>query len=145
MMKLLQYNSSNKSRFMKLFLVFIAEKGPECLEENKDVISNCMNTTFSDYVPKNLSNPFPTMPQFIIGPKQCRFVLHMSFTICKFLHYLNYICYREVDEFEKCVVDALEKCSEITPANVIQSMFKFIKNETMCPLEAVSTGILFNF
>lgn len=33
---------------------------------------------------------------------------------------------------QHCVVESLEKCSESTPANLVESMFKFVRNETPC-------------
>ena len=33
---------------------------------------------------------------------------------------------------QQCIVNELEKCEESTPANLVESMFKFIRNETPC-------------
>lgn len=42
-------------------------------------------------------------------------------------------CYSsEMDKLQQCVVGALEKCTESTPANLVESMFKFVRNETPC-------------
>lgn len=37
-----------------------------------------------------------------------------------------------MDKLQICVVEALEKCEESTPANLVESMFKFVRNETPC-------------
>lgn len=90
--------------------LFIAERGPECLDSKKEAIQNCMNTTFGEYVPKESVEDMETLPKFIIGPKQCD----------------------DMQRLSDCVTSELEKCDEITPANIIESMFRFIKNETIC-------------
>lgn len=33
---------------------------------------------------------------------------------------------------QRCVVKELERCEESTPANLVDAMFKFIRNETPC-------------
>ncbi|XP_055373789.1 27 kDa hemolymph glycoprotein-like [Condylostylus longicornis] len=90
--------------------LFIAEKGPECLNASKEEIGKCLNNTFGGYIPKEGFESLETLPKFVIGPKQCD----------------------DIQAFEKCTVKVLEKCEDITPANIIESMFKFIKNETVC-------------
>lgn len=37
-----------------------------------------------------------------------------------------------MDKLQICVVEVLEKCEESTPANLVESMFKFVRNETPC-------------
>ncbi|XP_037931759.1 27 kDa hemolymph protein-like, partial [Teleopsis dalmanni] len=95
--------------------MFIAEEGPECVEANKDNILNCMNATFSAYMPKNglPIEPLKELPDLVLDPKQC----------------INFY------DFEECVIGYLEKCNEITPANVVESMFRYVKNETKCQVE----------
>jgi len=91
--------------------LFIAEKGPECLNASKEEVGKCFNNTFGGYIPKEGFESLENLPKFVIGPKQCDDLL----------------------VFEKCTVKVLEKCEDITPANIIESMFKFIKkNETVC-------------
>lgn len=90
--------------------LFIAERGPECLDSKKEGIQRCMNETFGEYVPKESVEHMETLPKFIIGPKQCE----------------------DIQKLSDCVTAELEKCEEITPANIIESMFRFIKNETIC-------------
>lgn len=34
--------------------------------------------------------------------------------------------------FQACVVTELEKCSDPTPANIVDSIFNFVKRETPC-------------
>lgn len=38
----------------------------------------------------------------------------------------------DMDTLQRCVVKSLEKCEESTPANLVESMFKFVRNETPC-------------
>lgn len=96
--------------------LFIAEKGPECLESKKDDIQQCLNSTFSHYIPKEGIENVKTLPKFVMGEKQCE----------------------DIQKLETCIVDKLESCSEITPANIVESMFRFIKNETICRNKPIS-------
>lgn len=41
-----------------------------------------------------------------------------------------------------CVVNELERCEESTPANLVDAMFKFIRNETPCVHIAVCIMII---
>lgn len=44
-------------------------------------------------------------------------------------------------KLQQCVVNELEHCEESTPANLVDSMFKFIRNETPCVNMTVSSGV----
>lgn len=90
--------------------LFIAEKGPECLEAHKEGIQSCINSTFSGYIPDEGIENVKTLPKFVMGTKQCA----------------------DMERLETCIVKKLETCEEITPANIVESMFRFIKNETIC-------------
>lgn len=37
-----------------------------------------------------------------------------------------------MNKLQNCIVAELEYCEESTPANLVESMFKFIRNETPC-------------
>ncbi|XP_052872593.1 27 kDa hemolymph protein [Anopheles cruzii] len=87
--------------------LFIAEKGPECFLEQKDDLIACANNTFSGYIPEtNLD----TIPKLVIGPKQCE-----DFT-----------------KLQNCMVRELEQCDESTPANLVESLFRYIKKGSPC-------------
>ncbi|XP_055906568.1 27 kDa hemolymph protein-like [Eupeodes corollae] len=90
--------------------LFFAEQGPECLEEKKDEINNCMNESFAEYIPKNGLPDINNQPQIVMGKKECK----------------------DIENFEKCVLFHLGKCNDITPSNIIESVFKYVKNETEC-------------
>lgn len=93
--------------------LFIAEEGFECLESQKDNIHQCFNSTFSTYfdeIDMQGKNKIKTIPKLVVEEKQCG----------------------DIIIFENCVVRHLEHCSKITPANLIESMFNFIRNETLC-------------
>lgn len=42
------------------------------------------------------------------------------------------VIFSDMDRLQICVVRSLEKCDESTPANLVESMFKFVRNETPC-------------
>uniref|UniRef100_A0A1L8EB35 Putative conserved secreted protein n=1 Tax=Haematobia irritans TaxID=7368 RepID=A0A1L8EB35_HAEIR len=90
--------------------LFVAEDGPECLEANKEAITHCANTSFSEFVPKNTITDIFNLPDFTLEPEHCI----------------------DLAKFEACTIHHLEQCQEITPANVAESVFKFVKNETSC-------------
>lgn len=91
--------------------LFVAEEGPECFEANKEAIAHCANKSFSEFVPKDGKVPDVfNLPDFVIEPEHCI----------------------DLMKFETCTIHHLEQCQEITPANVAESVFKFIKNETQC-------------
>lgn len=90
-------------------VVFIAEKGPECFSDKKDAIMHCANKTFHGYIPSETPT-IDSLPNLILGEKECD----------------------DMDLLQQCVVAELESCEESTPANLVESLFKFIKNETPC-------------
>lgn len=50
--------------------------------------------------------------------------------------------FSDMDKLQHCVVKSLEQCEESTPANLVESMFKFVRNETPCVnFTSVSTVI----
>ncbi|GAB0100018.1 27 kDa hemolymph protein-like [Sergentomyia squamirostris] len=92
--------------------LFIAEKGPECFQERKDALIDCFNKTFPKYFDQ-ASQGIPSLdqlPKFVFGPDQCH----------------------DMERLQMCVVEELEKCTESTPANLVDSAFKFIRNNTPC-------------
>jgi len=93
--------------------LFIAEEGPECLESQKDNIQECFNSTISTFLNNtdiHENNKIKALPKLVVGETQCGDIRHL----------------------ELCIVRHLEHCTKITPANLIESMFNFIRNETVC-------------
>lgn len=90
--------------------LFIAEKGPECLQEHRDNIQQCLNTTLTPYLPAEGLDSVKTVPKLVLTQKQCG----------------------DIRNLETCIVNHLETCEEITPANIVESLFRFMKNETIC-------------
>jgi hypothetical protein len=90
--------------------LFIAEKGPECLQEKKDIIMDCINSTFRGYVPDEAPKTIDELPVWSFGEKECN----------------------DLETLKQCVVKELEKCEESTPANLVDAMFRFVRNKTPC-------------
>jgi hypothetical protein len=89
--------------------LFIAEKGPECFTSKQDQLQDCINSTLHHYIPsEGLS--LENLPNLILTEKECN----------------------DMENLQKCIVRELEKCEESTPANLMESLFKFVKNETVC-------------
>ncbi|XP_069675597.1 27 kDa hemolymph protein-like [Periplaneta americana] len=89
--------------------LFIAEGGPECLTANQEAIQSCVNRTIMKNLPKDTLS-IDNMPSLVLGEEQCR----------------------DIDVLQKCVVKSLEGCSEPTPANIVDSMFNFVRKMTPC-------------
>lgn len=89
--------------------LFIAEGGPECLAEKNDKITACINSTLGQNIDTaNLS--LDNLPQLVFEEEQCD----------------------KISKLQECVVKELESCKEPTPANIAESLFKFIKKVTPC-------------
>lgn len=95
--------------------LFISAGGPECFQAKQDAIQDCANKTYNTYIPK----PDPTgnnliglesLPSLTFGTKECR----------------------DMSNLQVCVVAELEKCSDPTPANIMDSIFNFVKRVTPC-------------
>lgn len=86
--------------------MFVAEGGVECIQSRSEGIQNCFNKTIQ-FNPDTFSPT--TLPKLVVDKKFCD----------------------GVTEIQTCVVDDLEKCTESTPANIIDAVFKFIK-KTLC-------------
>lgn len=68
-----------------------------------------MNETFKGYVQAEMPT-IDNLPNLVLGEKECM----------------------DMDKLQICIVDVLEKCSESTPANLVESLFKFVRKETPC-------------
>uniref|UniRef100_A0A1B6LB09 27 kDa hemolymph protein n=2 Tax=Graphocephala atropunctata TaxID=36148 RepID=A0A1B6LB09_9HEMI len=90
--------------------LFIAEGGPECLKDNQDQIQQCVNSTFSRYLPKDVTVQKEEPPLFQLGKKECG----------------------DISKLQQCVVEHLEKCSEPTPSNVVDSLIAYVRKVTPC-------------
>ncbi|KAH8289255.1 hypothetical protein KR054_002403 [Drosophila jambulina] len=93
--------------------LFIAEQGPECLEQSREGIANCLNSTFGGYLPKHLTPDWTSgegLPELVLGPRQCV----------------------DLYDFETCTVQLLERCEVITPSNIVESMFRYVRRESSC-------------
>lgn len=89
--------------------LFIAEGGPECISANLEAIQTCANKTITKNLPKETLS-VDNLPSLVFGEEQCR----------------------DMADLQKCVVKALETCSEPTPANIVDSMFNFVRKMTPC-------------
>ncbi|XP_011061018.1 PREDICTED: 27 kDa hemolymph protein-like isoform X1 [Acromyrmex echinatior] len=94
--------------------LFISAGGPECFESKTQEILDCANKTFGNNVSKLDFDGFPLGFENFSGwefnPKECR----------------------NVNKLQSCVVTELEKCPDPTPANIMDSVFNFIKRVTPC-------------
>lgn len=52
-------------------LVFISEKGPECLRDKQEAILACVNSTLNGYVPDKAPESIDDLPIFTFGHKEC--------------------------------------------------------------------------
>ncbi|XP_014241796.1 27 kDa glycoprotein-like [Cimex lectularius] len=87
--------------------LFIAEGGQECLESNVKYVQSCWNESF---VGTDLNTTNPNSIDLLLDEEKCS----------------------KMNQVQNCIVKHLEKCSEPTPANVINSMFEFVKKKSPC-------------
>ncbi|XP_055606558.1 27 kDa glycoprotein-like [Uranotaenia lowii] len=91
--------------------LFIAEEGPECFQEQKQPLIDCFNTTLRGYLDETGGDQPPQgIPKLVMGKRQCD----------------------DMDNLKNCFVRVLEDCRESTPANLVESLFKFVRKETPC-------------
>lgn len=95
--------------------LFISAGGPECFQSKRQEIEDCINATFgsSIFTPDSISGGMPgvdKIPSLIVGNKECT----------------------DMDNLQRCVVRELEKCSDPTPGNIVESIFRYIKKVTPC-------------
>ncbi|KAI5636374.1 27 kDa hemolymph protein [Phthorimaea operculella] len=83
--------------------LFIAEQGPECFQSKANEIRECANT---------IKNSVPSVEEAkkLSLQEQCS----------------------KYDTLSQCIVNSLEKCSTPTPANMVDSLFKFVRKSSPC-------------
>ncbi|CAG9784888.1 unnamed protein product [Diatraea saccharalis] len=87
--------------------LFIAEGGPECFQQKANDIKACG---------EKLRDSLPNV--------EAAKKLSLTERCGKF------------DELTTCIVNELEKCSNPTPGNMAESLFRFVRNGTPCKTEA---------
>lgn len=40
--------------------------------------------------------------------------------------------FSDMNTLKRCVVESLERCEESTPANLVDALFKYVRNATPC-------------
>ncbi|XP_020291861.1 27 kDa hemolymph protein-like [Pseudomyrmex gracilis] len=93
--------------------LFIAAGGPECIESKKDAIQDCANKTYSSRLPTSNSGgslDVENLPTLLFDTKECR----------------------DMVSLQNCVVAELENCPDPTTANLVNSIFNYVKRVTPC-------------
>lgn len=99
--------------------LFIAAKGPECFQAKAQAMAQCANATYGNYsssLPFNPANglsglsEIKSIPSLVFDEKACN----------------------NMNKLQTCVVNALEACEDPTPANLLDSIFNYIKKVTPC-------------
>lgn len=91
--------------------LFIAEGGKECFQEKQEGIQACFNQTFDSETTGNLQNiTVEGLIDLEFKEKQCN----------------------QMTDLQTCVVSVLEKCVKPTSANIVESLFNFIRKATPC-------------
>lgn len=106
--------------------LFIAEKGPECFADKKDLMLNCVNETYGEQVSGFFG--FERTPTTLEEIDVNAVKLPEKVPELKLEK-------KECDQFEEvkvCITQVLEQCEETTPANLFESAAKFIRNESPC-------------
>ncbi|XP_035457631.2 27 kDa hemolymph protein isoform X1 [Spodoptera frugiperda] len=91
--------------------LFIAEGGKECFQDQQDGIQECLSTVFDNKTQANIQNiSMSGIMELEFKEKQCD----------------------QMTSLQKCVVSTLEKCPKPTSANILDSLFNFIRKATPC-------------
>ncbi|XP_076299993.1 27 kDa hemolymph protein-like [Lasioglossum baleicum] len=96
--------------------LFISANGPECLQSKQQEIENCINATFGKYIP-----PMDANNGSLMGLDRINHLLVLGNKECG-----------DISTVQACIVNDLEKCSDPTPANIVDSIFNFILRATPC-------------
>lgn len=105
--------------------LFIAEGGQECFQDKQDGLRECVNNTMG--VNAELDMNAVSNATLTFDKKQCKQIL----------------------DLQTCVVGVLEKCPKPTSANIVESLFKFIRKATPCkkfvesPKASSAAGLFF--
>ncbi|KAJ8920154.1 hypothetical protein NQ315_011814 [Exocentrus adspersus] len=94
--------------------MFVAEGGVECVQEQKEGVQNCINSTVGTRIPDSEDFSVTNLPTFLFSAKDCQ----------------------DFDKIRVCVNNELEKCKDSTPANIVDAFFKFLKKHMPCTPEA---------
>ncbi|KAF9408933.1 hypothetical protein HW555_011544 [Spodoptera exigua] len=91
--------------------LFIAEGGKECFQDQQDGIQECFSTVFDNKTQANIQNiSVSGIMELEFKEKQCD----------------------QMTGLQKCMVSTLEKCPKPTSANILDSLFNFIRKATPC-------------
>nr|CAI5855143.1 unnamed protein product [Callosobruchus analis] len=92
------------------FLVFVAEGGIECMDEQRQGVQDCLNKTLGARLPDTDELSITNIPTFLFSAKECQ----------------------DFDTVRTCINAELEKCKDSTPANIVDAFFKFLKKQMPC-------------
>ncbi|CAB3243320.1 unnamed protein product [Arctia plantaginis] len=91
--------------------LFIAEGGQECFQDKQEGLQNCFNQTLDAQTQSDLKNiTIDSDFKLEFKEKQCN----------------------QMTEMQKCIVSALSSCPKSTSANIVDSLFNFIRSATPC-------------
>ncbi|XP_063532518.1 27 kDa hemolymph protein-like isoform X1 [Cydia strobilella] len=90
--------------------LFIAEGGIDCMQAQQEAIQNCTNESLGPNVQLNANISADSIPEIRFTNKECG----------------------QLTELQHCVVRKLETCEQPTTANIVESLFKFIRKATPC-------------
>ncbi|KAL3268298.1 hypothetical protein HHI36_007416 [Cryptolaemus montrouzieri] len=77
--------------------MFVAEGGVDCINSQKEVLKQCLNSTLSSRVPSDMSPN--SLPILMFNSDDCR----------------------DFAKLRTCIVDALSHCPETTPSNLVDA------------------------
>ncbi|XP_047986045.1 27 kDa hemolymph protein-like isoform X1 [Leguminivora glycinivorella] len=90
--------------------LFIAEGGIDCMQAQQEALQNCTTETLGSNVQLNANISADSIPEIKFTNKECG----------------------QLTELQHCVVQKLETCEQPTTANIVESLFKFIRKATPC-------------
>ncbi|KAJ0179735.1 hypothetical protein K1T71_004326 [Dendrolimus kikuchii] len=100
--------------------LFIAEGGQECFEDKREDIQECSKSIFGTELSLGMQLDNITsenVPQLSFDKTQCD----------------------QLSQLQLCIVDVLSTCTKPTTANIVESLFKYVRNGTPCKKYPVKT------
>lgn len=120
----LQFVCENEGDHIALF---ISEKGPDCILSKQEGIKKCVKDNFHD--PKINPMLWEITQEVYYHTERFNFSTEKDI---KILDDFDLAKCRMFHRVRKCIVLELQTCSGSTPANVVDSIFNLIHNETSC-------------
>ena len=121
----------------------MSENGTDCFMSKIDPISTCINGSLIEV--EELFTSMQKTNSSIFSDKSCRsvFIPYRKFFLPLSIYEID-VPFRLEAKMKSCVVDSLKKCSDPTPANVIEGLIDSMIKKTPCFVSSSGSNLLTN-